>query len=343
MKYALEGKHKSVEKYVGNPFVNTKEDYYNEITQKVICSILLSKNIKKIDYLLFDLLFDFFLKRVKSIGINCKKLSALRGSSAINYIDIKFCLKIHFPPLYKEIYTSKKINILNNFTVEGKENTSGTDLINVVHNSYLYHKQLCMKKNEKNDLLNEFDSMNCFYSKNNNMLFDIFNSNKDVNVLFLNENIDVQKYKEFMKLKKKYIHDHMPIIPLTINTKEKKIGYMDSIESQEESTSTLNSDEDDEEEEHSSSSSSSNEDSANSSAGSSHFSINAESKKKANKSGTCKKENPNVSEEMSKEKIELLTLLPKVKQIYLRNSKNKETAKTFDYSSPNPFEYFDMM
>lgn len=351
MKYSFEENSKPIEKYVGNPFVNTKEDYYNEIVQKIICSILLSKNIKKIDYLIFDLLFDFFLKRIKSIGTNCKKLASLRSSAAANYIDVKFCLKLHFPPLYKEIYTSKKISIFNSFSIDKeKGNTSPHDSINVVHNSYLYHKHLCMKQNEKNDFLNEFNSMGCFYSKNN-LPFELFNANKDVNVLFLNENINVHKYKELMKLKKKYIHDHMPIIPLTINMKEKKIGYIDSTEAQENVPSSSNCDEEDEEEEEDDdddddddSTSSSNDSVSGSSAADSFLSnASTHSKKSKNKLGTHNTEKTCMNEDMSKEKIELLTLLPKLKEIYTQRSQSRSETKHVEGATYNSLNSFEML
>lgn len=352
MKYSFGENSKSIEKYVGNPFVNTKEDYYNEIVQKIICSILLSKNIKKIDYLIFDLLFDFFLKRIKSIGTNCKKLASLRSSAAANYIDIKFCLKLHFPPLYKEIYTSKKINIFNSFSIDKeKVNTNPHNSINVVHNSYLYHKQLCMKQNEKNDFLNEFNSMDCFYSKNN-LPFDLFNANKDVNVLFLNENINVHKYKELMKLKKKYIHDHMPIIPLTINMKEKKIGYIDSTEAQEDVPSSSNSDEEDDEEgeeedeeddDDNSSTSSNNNVSGSSVADSFSSDISAHSKKPINKVGTHNKGKTYTDENTSKEKIELLTLLPKLKEIYAQRSRSRNDPTQVEHDRCNSLNSFEML
>ncbi|GAB66918.1 hypothetical protein PCYB_102680 [Plasmodium cynomolgi strain B] len=48
-----------IEKYHANPFTNSKEDYYNEKTLRIICSILLCKNIKRVDCVVLDLLFNF--------------------------------------------------------------------------------------------------------------------------------------------------------------------------------------------------------------------------------------------------------------------------------------------
>ncbi|CRH00516.1 conserved Plasmodium protein, unknown function [Plasmodium relictum] len=313
---------KKIEKYYSNPFTNTKEDYYNEIVQKIICSILVSKNIKKINYLIFDILFDFFIKIIKTIGINCRKFSSLRGSIVVNYIDIKCCLKLAFNNIYNEIYTLKKYNIFNNFIFDIVDNVKKDNYINVIQNSYLYYKHLCMKKSEKSDFLNEFNNMNYLNTKNY-LTLDCSSPNENVNVLFLNENVNIEKYKEIMKLKKKYMHDHMPIIPLSINTKEKKIGYIEKIESCDElSSSNLSS------KSSSSSSSSSSYQSCDDSRNSDYFN----------------QEEEYTNEDISKEKIEILNLLPKLKEIYIQNKKKKKDLKnseSFLFNSLNNFETFE--
>ncbi|CRG97927.1 conserved Plasmodium protein, unknown function [Plasmodium gallinaceum] len=310
---------KKIEKYRSNPFTNSKEDYYNEIIQKIICSILVSKNIKKINCLVFDLLFDFFMKIIKTIGINCRNFSFLRGSVVVNYIDIKCCLKLAFSNIYNEIYTLKKYNMFNNFIFDIVDNVKKYNYINVVQNSYLYYKHLCMKKNEKSDFLNEFNNMNYLNTKNY-LTLDCSSTNENVNVLFLNENIDIEKYKEIMKLKKKYMHDHMPIIPLSMNIKEKKTGYIQKIESCDDfSSSNLSSE---------SSSSSSSYESSKESKNSDYFDEHEEY----------------TNEDISKEKIEILNLLPKLKEIYIQNKKKTKDLKnseTFLFNSINTFETFE--
>ncbi|SBT71727.1 conserved Plasmodium protein, unknown function [Plasmodium malariae] len=347
-----ENDERTIEKYHGNPFTNSKEDYYNEKIQKIICSILASKNIKKINYLVFDVLFDYFIKIIKTIGVNCRKFSSLRGSVVVNYIDIKYCLKLAFSNLYTEIYVLKNYNKLfghlifdilqddkgkkdhnnstnynnssnnnNNYYSNNNSNTcsnkpnissnnnscsnsNNVNYINVVQNSYLYYKQLCMKKKDKYDSLNDFNNINY-------LPLGTFSSNENVNVLFLNENIDIEKYKEIMKLKKKYIHDHMPIIPLSLNRKEKKTGYYnDKTDYYEQESSSINSSS------NSSSTSSSSTSSDHSSDDSDHFSsINKHY-------GEEEMDNKFTKECMGQEKIDILNLIPKLKDIYTQNAQN---------------------
>ncbi|EUD68271.1 hypothetical protein C922_01291 [Plasmodium inui San Antonio 1] len=225
-----------IEKYHANPFTNSKEDYYNEKTLRILCSILLSKNIKRVDCVLLDLLFHFFVKMVKTIGMNCRRFSSLRGSVVVNYIDIKHCTKLALSNLYEEIYTLSNLNDLfegSSFEAEEQDDTARSknyNYINVLQDSYLYYKQLCMKQREKYDSMENFDGTNPLDSLHNMANLNYLNignnssSNENVNVLFLNENIDIEKYKEIMALRKKYVHDHMPIIPLSLNRKEKKTG-----------------------------------------------------------------------------------------------------------------------
>ncbi|SBT36345.1 conserved Plasmodium protein, unknown function [Plasmodium ovale wallikeri] len=317
----------TIERYRNNPFINTKEDYYNEKIQKIICSILVSKNVKKVNCLVFDLLFDFFMKIIKTLGMKCRKFSSLRGSVVVNYIDIKYCLKLGFYNLYKEIYIVRSYsNLFGHFIFdlgqEDKIKKKNNNYINVVQNSYLYYKELCMKKKEKYDSLNEFNSIN-YLSLGN------CTSNENVNVLFLHENIDIEKYKQIMKLKKRYVHDHMPIIPLFLNRKEKKTGYYnDKNEYYENSSSSSNSSSE-------SSSISSNQSSDHSNDYLNIFSHTNSQNKDENIRDIQKKEN------MGKEKIEILNLIPKLKDIYVQNAKWKDGVEKEDQHLFNSLNIFD--
>ncbi|CAA9988688.1 conserved Plasmodium protein, unknown function [Plasmodium knowlesi strain H] len=310
-----------IEKYHANPFTNSKEDYYNEKILRIICSILLCKNIKRVDCVVLDLLFNFFIKMVKTIGMNCRKFSSLRGSVVVNYIDIKHCVKLALSNLYEEIYTVSNFNNLfasSPYEVEEEEEEDAVkkknhNYINVLQNSYLYYKHLCMKQTEKYNSMENLDGTNPLDNLNNVTTLNYLTignnspSNENVNVLFLNENIDIEKYKEIMKLKKKYVHDHMPIIPLSLNRKEKKTGlyndktdyYMDISSSGSSSAKSV--------------SSSSSESSHPSSDDSDFFHhINGNS-------AEGKELESHTKEDMGQEKMQVLSLLPKLRDIYMQN------------------------
>ncbi|SCN61040.1 conserved Plasmodium protein, unknown function [Plasmodium chabaudi chabaudi] len=338
----LEHTTSGINKYRSNPFINNKEDYFNENVQRIICSILANKNIKKINYLTFDVLFNFFIKIIKKFGLICKKFSSLRGSVVVNYIDIKYCLKIYFNNIYKEIYIIK--NYKNSFDhiifdislqnqeenkTNQQENNEKGNYINVVQNSYLYYKNLCMKK--KN---NDINSFNSFPQINPDNLPNTA-SNENVNILSLNENIDIEKYKEVMKLKKKYMHDHMPIIPLTLNRKEQITGYYnDQNESyNQNSFSFLN---------YSSESSSQLSDTSSDSS-STNQSHNFDTTKNMEIDPAHKATDHNLIYEkdiMCKEKIEILKLIPKIKDIYIQNSANQRSqfSATNKYIEPQEYQ-----
>ncbi|SCM23570.1 conserved Plasmodium protein, unknown function [Plasmodium chabaudi chabaudi] len=338
----LEHTTSGINKYRSNPFINNKEDYFNENVQRIICSILANKNIKKINYLTFDVLFNFFIKIIKKFGLICKKFSSLRGSVVVNYIDIKYCLKIYFNNIYKEIYIIK--NYKNSFDhiifdislqnqdenkTNQQENNEKGNYINVVQNSYLYYKNLCMKK--KNNDINSLDS---FPQINPDNLPNTA-SNENVNILSLNENIDIEKYKEVMKLKKKYMHDHMPIIPLTLNRKEQITGYYnDQNESyNQNSFSFLN---------YSSQSSSQLSDTSSDSS-STNQSHNFDTTKNMEIDPAHKATDHNLIYEkdiMCKEKIEVLKLIPKIKDIYIQNSANQRSqfSATNKYIEPQEYQ-----
>ncbi|CAI7720986.1 hypothetical protein PVIIG_02003 [Plasmodium vivax India VII] len=308
-----------IEKYHANPFTNSKEDYYNEKTLRIICSILLCKNIKRVDCAVLDLLFNFFIKMVKTIGMNCRRFSSLRGSVVVNYIDIKHCAKLALTNLYEEIYTMSNLNDLFEslpYEVEEQDDAAkkkNHNYINVLQNSYLYYKQLCMKQREKYDSMENLDgTMNPLDSLHNmtNMSYltigNNSSSNENVNVLFLNENIDIEKYKEIMKLKKKYVHDHMPIIPLSLNRKEKKTGlYNDKADYYEELSSSHSSSVN-------SSSSSSSESSRPSSDDSEFFHHMGENGSEG------KRLESHTKDDMGQEKMQVLSLLPKLRDIYMQ-------------------------
>ncbi|VEV57272.1 conserved Plasmodium protein, unknown function [Plasmodium vinckei vinckei] len=318
----LEDTNNGINKYRSNPFINNKEDYFNENVQRIICSILANKNIKKINYLTFDVLFNFFIKIIKKFGLICKKFSSLRGSVVVNYIDIKYCLKIYFNNIYKEIYIIKNYknsfdHIIFDINLQNQEekiiNQQETDekgnYINVVQNSYLYYKNLCMKK--KNNDINSFNEFPQISSDN----LPNSTSNENVNILSLNENIDIEKYKEVMKLKKKYMHDHMPIIPLTLNRKEQITGYYNEQNESynQNSFSFLN---------YSSQSSSQSSDTSSDSSSTTQ-SHNFDTTKNIEINPTHKVNDNNLIYEkdiMYKEKIEVLKLIPKIKDIYIQNS-----------------------
>ncbi|ANQ08778.1 Uncharacterized protein PCOAH_00030150 [Plasmodium coatneyi] len=313
-----------IEKYHANPFTNSKEDYYNEKILRIICTILLRKNIKRADCVVLDLLFNFFVKMVKTIGMNCRKFSSLRGSVVVNYIDIKHCIKLALNNLYGEIYMVSNFNDLfekSPYEVEEEEDDAvkkkNHNYINVLQNSYLYYKQLCMKQRENNDSIENLDGTNPLDSLHNMTNLNYLNignnssSNENVNVLFLNENIDIEKYKEIMKLKKKYVHDHMPIIPLSLNRKEKKTGlYNDKADYYVDLSSSY---------------SSSAKSSMSSSSESSHpCSDDSDFFHHMNENGCDgKKLESETKEDMGQEKMQVLSLLPKLRDIYMQNAERK--------------------
>ncbi|KJP87144.1 hypothetical protein AK88_03191 [Plasmodium fragile] len=338
-----------IEKYHANPFTNSKEDYYNEKILRIICSILLCKNIKRVDCVVLDLLFNFFIKMVKTIGMNCRKFSSLRGSIVVNYIDIKHCTTLALSNLYEEIYTTSNLNDLfesSPYEVQEEEEEDDEDAvkkknhnyINVLQNSYLYYKQLCMKQREKYDSMENLDGNNPVDSLHNIINLNYLNignnssSNENVNVLFLNENIDIEKYKEIMKLKKKYVHDHMPIIPLSLNRKEKKTGlYNDKADYYMDLSSSY---------------SSSDKLSLSSSSESSHpSSDDSEFFHHMNESG-CEGKNveSHTKEDMGQEKMQVLSLLPKLRDIYMQNRErtlkegNPQAPSEYLFNSLNIFE-----
>ncbi|GAW81408.1 hypothetical protein, conserved [Plasmodium gonderi] len=331
----------SIEKYHGNPFTNLKEDYYNEKIQRIICAILVRKNIKKVNVEVFDLLFNFFMKIIKTIGMNCRKFSSLRGSVVVNYIDIKYCIKVVLNNVYNDIYITNNFQYLfDNCIYDIEEHDENIKIknhnyINVLQNSYLYYKQLCMKQKEKYETMDNLDyvdspldninridslqNLSCL----NNLVFGNSTSNENVNVLFLNENIDIEKYKEIMKLKKKYVHDHMPIIPLTLNRKEKKTGYYnDKMEYYEELSSSS-----------SSSVKSSSSSSSNLSDPSSDYSefFNQVDQNVSEKDMY----NTHTKDDIGQEKMQVLNLLPKLKDIYTQNGKRAQQNN--DTQDPNEF------
>lgn len=288
--------------------------------ERIICSILANKNIKKINYLTFDVLFNFFIKIIKKLGLICKKFSSLRGSVVVNYIDIKYCLKIYFNNIYKEIYIIKNYknyfdHVIFDISLQNREekienhqeNEEKGNYINVIQNSYLYYQNICMKKNNNN-----FNSVNSFSQINP----DNLPSNQNVNILSFNENVDIEKYKELMKLKKKYMHDHMPIVPLTLNRKEQITGYYNEQNESynQNSFPFLNY----------SSQSSSELSDTSSNSNSTTQSHNFETMKNIQIYTNDKdNNNNNLTHEkdiMCKEKIEVLKLIPKIKDIYIQNS-----------------------
>ncbi|SOV21353.1 conserved Plasmodium protein, unknown function [Plasmodium sp. DRC-Itaito] len=411
-----EEKCNDIEKYYRNPFINTKEDYLHERIEKIICSILLSRNIKKANCLVLDILFDIFMKIIKTIGYHCKKLSSLRGSHVVNYIDIKYCLKLAFYNIYNEIYILKDYSKLyqdiiyyhiydeddnnknnlhnnneinnNNFIIcdDNQEHVGEDDgfynkneesnlrkstcsmkvikekenYINVVQNSYLYYKHLCTKKNNNTyDVINNLNSTNNLFTNefNNKNIQDGNLSNSEcVNILSLRENINVEKYKEIMMLKKSYIHDHMPIIPLSINRKEKITGFINEKDNNTydhmklQSNNLLNNDEQNihsSSYSSSSSSSSSSDDSQESKKKLSDFSNkNYNYLNKYNDHSNLSQHmiNEHTKENISKEKIEILNLLPRLKDIYVQNAKQKNDLNKSEsqvFNSLNIFEQFD--
>ncbi|SPJ08994.1 conserved Plasmodium protein, unknown function [Plasmodium sp. DRC-Itaito] len=433
-----------IEKHYRNPFINTKEDYLHEKVEKIICSLLLSRNIKKANCLVFDILFDVFMKIIKTIGYHCKKFSSLRGSHVVNYIDIKYCLKLAFYNIYNEIYILKDYSKLykdiiyyhiydeednkeNNNNINKNESNNNqhnnnqhnnnnnnehinnehinkelnnnkficdnnqervrendecynkneeTNLrkttssmkiikekenyINVVQNSYLYYKHLCTKKNNNTyDLINNFNSINNLFTSefyNKNIQDGNLSNSECVNILSLRENINVEKYKEIMMLKKNYIHDHMPIIPLSINRKEKITGYINESDNNEydhiklQSNNLLNNDE------HvlhlSSCSSSSSSSSLSDDSQANEKKLSDLSNKNYNYLNTSN-DHSNLSQRMlyehskeniSKEKIEILNLLPRLKDIYDQNAKQKNDMNKSEnqvFNSLNIFEQLD--
>ncbi|CDU18848.1 conserved Plasmodium protein, unknown function [Plasmodium yoelii] len=325
-----------IKKYRRNPFINNKEDYFNEHVERIICSILANKNIKKINYLTFDVLFNFFIKIIKRFGSICKKFSSLRGSVVVNYIDIKYCLRLYFNNIYKEIYIIK--NYKNNFDhiifniniqnrdekiINHQENEEKGNYINVIQNSYLYYQNLCTKKKNNN-----FNSDNSFSQINTDNLHNS-PSNQNVNVLSLDENIDIEKYKELMRLKKKYMHDHMPIVPLTLNRKEKITGYYNEQNElhNQNSFSFFNSTDQ---------SSSELSDTDSNSIDQSHNLDTLENVQIYNNDNNNSGKNSNDNliyekEIMCKEKIEVLKLIPKIKDIYIQNSSQQNSQ----FNTPN--------